>query len=123
MTKKHSTAKTVPAKSKRITEIRALIGHDVVLIPNHPGTKRPTQNKWSSLTHSAMMDPKHIRALERGNIGVLLGKASGHLCAVDIDLDELVAPFIAANPFLKRTLQTHGARGCYAWTAAIPTKL
>jgi hypothetical protein len=63
--------------------------------------------------------------LEAGNIGVALGKVSGNLVVLDVDADELVEPFLTANPFLNSTLQTHGARGRVFWlriAGACPVK-
>jgi len=53
--------------------------------------------------------------LHRGNIGVALGEKSGGLCAVDFDHEDLAKDFLAVNPHLKHTLQTHGARGRVFW--------
>ena len=53
--------------------------------------------------------------MERGNIGVVLGNKSGGLVALDVDDDNLVGPLLAANPSLRDTLQTHGARGRVFW--------
>lgn len=61
------------------------------------------------------MTPAYLAKLACGNIGVALGKVSNNLIAVDIDDDKLVRPFITANPFLKGTLQTRGARGRVFW--------
>lgn len=61
------------------------------------------------------MTPAYLKKLERGNIGVALGRVSGGLVALDIDDDGMVNPFLAVNPCLKATLQTHGARGRVFW--------
>ena len=63
----------------------------------------------------ADMTPAYLKSLAGGNVGVALGEKSGNLVALDVDADELVGPFIAANPIFKTTLQTHGARGRVFW--------
>jgi predicted ArsR family transcriptional regulator len=50
-----------------------------------------------------------------GNIGVLLGPASGDLVAIDIDTDSEVDPFLVLNPKLRTTLRTRGSKGCQIW--------
>jgi hypothetical protein len=103
-----------PTSSTRITELRDLLGYDVLLLRWPLGSKG-TKRKWGHLTIDAMSDPDYLAKLDSGNIGIALGEKSGHLCALDIDADKLVEPFIAANPVLKDTLQTHGARGRVFW--------
>lgn len=66
---------------------------------------------------------KYSELLPVGNIGVRLGCASKlrsgpdvyHLCSVDVDEDDQVAPFLALNPRLEGTLRTRGSRGCNFW--------
>jgi Bifunctional DNA primase/polymerase, N-terminal len=94
-------------------EWRELLGHDVLLLPWPLGSKG-TKKKWGRLT-IASMTPKYLKKLERGNIGVALGAKSDNLIALDVDADEMIEPFLAANPYLKGTLQTHGARGRVFW--------
>lgn len=61
--------------------------------------------------------------LDAGNVGVLLGNASvledagrtWHLCSIDVDDDASVDAFLAVNPGLAGTLQTHGKRGRNFW--------
>jgi hypothetical protein len=62
-----------------------------------------------------MQSPRHLHQLRYSNIGVLLGKASGGLCTIDIDSDELAGEFLKANPLLKQTLQSKGQRGQNFW--------
>ena len=96
-----------------VSELRELLGHDVLLLAWPKGSKG-TKIKWGHLT-VADMTPAYLEELERGNIGVALGEKSGNLVALDVDIDEMIQPFITANPFLKTTLQTHGARGRVFW--------
>jgi hypothetical protein len=96
-----------------VDELRELLGHNVLLLAWTKGSKG-TMKKWGHLT-VADMTPAYLKKLEHGNIGVALGAKSGNLVALDIDDDNLVRPFLAANPFLNNTLQTHGARGRVFW--------
>ena len=96
-----------------VKELRELLGDDVVLLHCKPRTKIPL-GKWGELT-VADMTPAYFQKLERGNIGVALGAKSGNLVALDVDNDEMIQPFLTANPFLIDTLQTHGARGRVFW--------
>ena len=66
-----------------------------------------------------MNDPAYLAQLRTGNIGVLLGSASGGLCAIDIDADDEVQPFLALNPKLSSTLRTSGARGAQVWVRIV----
>ena len=96
-----------------VSEWRALLGYDVLLLAWPKGSKG-TKKKWGHLT-VADMTPDYLAKLERGNIGVALGEKSGNLIHWDVDDDNLVHPILSANPFLKATLQTHGARGRGFW--------
>jgi hypothetical protein len=96
-----------------IAELRELLGHDVLLL-GWPLRSKGTKRKWGHLT-IADMTPKYLAQLPDGNIGVALGVKSGNLVALDVDTDEMIQPFIAANPSLNDTLQTRGARGRVFW--------
>jgi hypothetical protein len=96
-----------------VNELRELLGKDVVLL-GWPIRTKGSRKKWSHLT-AASMTPGYLKNLAGGNIGVALGAKSGNLVALDVDTDELVEPFLSLNPFLKSTLQTHGARGRVFW--------
>jgi hypothetical protein len=105
-----------------IPELIRLLG-PAVLIAWPKGTKG-TNRKWKHLT-LAHMTPEYLAKLPNGNIGVALGAKSGNLVALDVDADGMVAPFLTANPFLKNTLRTHGARGAVFWlrmTGEYPAK-
>jgi hypothetical protein len=97
-----------------VQKIRALLGEDVLLLHWSLGTKGERRN-WKHLTIDAMSDATYIETLSKGNVGVALGEVSNGLCAIDIDRDELVVPFLDCNPLLADTLQTHGARGRVFW--------
>jgi hypothetical protein len=74
--------------------------------------KRPARSGWQNTTADMMQDSAYMLRLERSlNIGVLLGKPSGGLCAIDIDSDEEVAPFFYRNAELRKSFRVKGARG------------
>jgi hypothetical protein len=100
-------------------QLYQLVGN-AVLLPLPFGEKRPVVPGWQTTTYQASMEPAYQRwlkaAIDRnGNVGVLLGTVSDHLCAIDIDNDNRVEPFLALNPALCDTLRTRGRRGCQIW--------
>lgn len=96
-----------------VPKLLKLLGSPVVFI-NWPKGVKATYRKWGHLTVGDMT-PEYLAKLPSGNIGVGLGKVSGNLCAIDLDDDALVEPFLAINPQLRETLQTHGSRGRVFW--------
>ncbi|MFL6519181.1 MAG: bifunctional DNA primase/polymerase [Chthoniobacterales bacterium] len=97
-------------------EIRDLLGHDVVLLPIPKGEKGPRVKGWQKTTIERMSDASYIEKLNAGgNIGVLLGKASGNLCTIDVDSDADLEAFLLLNPALQTTLRTRRARGGNLW--------
>jgi hypothetical protein len=97
-----------------------LLPTGVVLLPIPFKTKRPVKTGWQKLTVEDTRAPDYQDELERciergGNIGVLLGKASGQLCAIDADSDEGAQALIALNSWLENTLTSKGKRGCQFW--------
>jgi hypothetical protein len=88
-----------------------------VLLPIPLGKKGPQFPDWPKLTFAESKgSPALLEAVRRGgNVGVLLGPASGRLLALDIDRDELVAEWLARFPWLANTLRTKGKRGCQFW--------
>lgn len=97
-----------------VPELQRLLGSPVVFINWPNGVKGNNQRRWKHLT-AADMTTEYLMKLQRGNVGVAVGEVSGGLCPIDIDKDSLVEPFLAANPKLNDTLQTHGARGRVFW--------
>ena len=93
-----------------------MLGPNVVMLPIPRGQKCPRVSGWQKTTLAAMSDPQYLASfVVEGNIGILLGKPSGNVCAIDIDDDAFVEPFLAANPKLRGSLRTRGKRGCQVW--------
>ena len=95
----------------RVDRLRQILGDPVVFLACKG--KKPLRRGWQSVTIN-QMTPRYAAALERStiNIGVLLGRNSGGLCAIDIDQDNAVEPFIARNPILGKSARVVGTRGC-----------
>jgi P4 family phage/plasmid primase-like protien len=71
---------------------------------------------WNEVTWERMQDEDYRAQLEASpNLGVILGKQSGPLATIDIDVEAAVGPFLNANPRLSRCLRTRGAKGCQIW--------
>lgn len=98
-----------------VAHLRALLGRDVVMLPIPKGEKRPILKEWQKTRREVMENLAYLGRLKQVNIGVLLGEASGGLCAIDIDNDAQVEPFLALNPGLRDTLRSKGARGVQIW--------
>ena len=97
-----------------VLRILALLG-DVVLVPVRPLTKKPIGTGWQRRTRDSMKDRAYLGSFAGKNIGVLLGKASGGLCTIDIDQDTDVEPFLVRNPRLRDSMRTKRIRGCNIW--------
>ena len=103
-------------KDDIVTRIRRRLGEDVVLLNVARMGKNPVETGWQKFTAAKMADDSYLQTLNHGgNIGVLLGKNSGGLHTIDIDLDEAVDPFLALNPKLAATLRTKRVRGGNLW--------
>lgn len=103
---------------------------DAVLLPIPFKEKGPTTFNgepwlgWQQTTFDHTQDPEYqaelIAAIERGgNLGVLLGRASGNLVAIDLDDAEWIEPFLALNPKLGSTFRSAALHGCQIWTRMI----
>jgi len=113
-----STESAVEMGTRRVQEIWKLLGLPAVLLPIPKGAKVPaTQDKgWQHYGQEQMESPEYLTRFANGcNIGVVLGKASAGVCSIDLDEDDLLEPFLAANPRLRGTLRTRRARGCNLW--------
>lgn len=97
-----------------VDELDELFDRKAVLIEVRAGKKVPV-GQWGDKTLKDMKDPEHRRRLGRGSIGVALGSRSNGLFTVDCDDDGAMQAFLEANPSLKGTLTSRGARGCNFW--------
>lgn len=99
-----------------VRHLTGLLGEDVVLLPCANREKGSRCEGWQEFTIAKMRDEPYLRALGRAhNIAVLLGRASGGLCTIDIDGDESIEPFLELNPKLRGTSRSRGKRGCNLW--------
>lgn len=96
-----------------VPELKEFLNEPLVFI-NWPKGVKGSPMKWKHL-EPAHMTKSYLSRLKYGNIGVALGEVSGGLCALDLDVDQLVQPFALLNPHLDATFQTHGARGRVFW--------
>lgn len=86
-----------------------------VLLSVPKGNKGPRLHGWEKTLPEVMHNAGHLRTLEEGNIGVLLGRVSGGLCALDFDVDADADAFLAVNPPLAASFRSRGKRGCQVW--------
>ena len=91
-----------------------------VLIPILLKSKAPLMPGWQKLT-LADMTASHLDSLGGGNIGVLLGAASGGLVSIDADSDDFLEALLVANPSFRQSLITRGARGGNVWLRILGT--
>jgi hypothetical protein len=73
--------------SSALQRFERLLGNDVFFVPCQFGTKRPLLtyvDRPFEVTKTAAY--KSVFTLDRTNIAVYLGKASGGLCAIDLTL-------------------------------------
>ena len=97
-----------------LTALRCRLGKPVfLLVPK--GMKGPVQVGWQNIAYEETLRTEYIQKLLASNIGVLMGKASSHLCSIDVDSDARAEEFERANPKLAATFQTKGARGRNFW--------
>ena len=102
-----------------IQNIYSLLGAETVLLQSRKGTKFPVAKGWQSTTFEATQSEDYQAQLAQGNVGVLLGEASGGLCAIDIDHDDLMEEFFTLNAGLRDTLITRGERGVQVWVRCL----
>jgi len=101
-----------------IAILQQLLGPCVLL--KWPLKKKWSRRLWRHLT-LAHMTPEYLARLTRCNVGVSLGRASDGLCAIDLDRDDLIRLFLAANGWATHTTITRGARGCQVWVRILGT--
>ena len=109
---------------EQLGKLHNLVGKRAVLLPLELGSKMPTGKRLANDDFRADTDDEYqkrlLAAMHRGgNIGVVLGAASGNLCTIDIDTDAEIEPFLALNPKLASTLRTNGANGCQIWIRVV----
>src|ERR1700730_9358579 len=86
-----------------------------VLLPIHARSKGPIY-RWPKICFAQSKRPRYQRWLkDRANTGVMRGRPSGGLCAIDVDDDQLLQAFVNLNPDLGATLCSKGARGGQFW--------
>lgn len=99
-----------------VEKVEALLGKDVVLVPQRSGSKIPVVKGWPQFTRKKMEDPLYIKLLNSGcNVAVLVGTSSGGVCSIDLDSDDDAEEFLELNPSLRYALRTVGRRGCNLW--------
>lgn len=106
---------------KELAHLGELTAFSGVFLPLPKGSKGCLLPNWQRIslreTQSADYQAELLaRVSVGGNIAVLLGPPSASLCAVDIDTDGEVEPFLACNPSLLESLRTRGAKGCQIFT-------
>ena len=111
-----SGVQRLPNSKEYVRGLYQLLGHQTVLLPVEAREKGARLKRWNELTFEKTQNEYYQSLLQtHRNHGVLLGKASGGLCAIDVDDDDGVEPFLKINPRLQLTLRTRGARGCQIW--------
>ena len=55
----------------------------LVLLVSWPRGKKGGKQKWTKITAQDMADPAYLEKLAEGNIGVILGPASGGIASID----------------------------------------
>lgn len=87
-----------------------------VPVPVRPGTKRPFDPNWTTLTYGSAADVRLLFEQEPSNLGIALGSPSGGL--VDVDIDHAKG-LTAAQVFLRGTTPATGGRvsrpGSHYW--------
>lgn len=94
-----------------INQIRGQLGWEAILIPVNYRSKEIRYAGWKEVTRADMEKPEYMELLMRSNIGVAMGKMSGHLVVIDCDFEEAKKDWIEPNPMLKNTLATQGQPG------------
>jgi hypothetical protein len=88
----------------------------VVLIPLKDKSKQSSIPEWSKLTFEKTQELDYrLKLIRATNIAVLLGKASGGLCVIDVDDDQLATKMLMSDPDLSLTYHTRGKRGVAFW--------
>lgn len=99
-----------------LEKFTALLGEDVFFVPCGWGTKKPLLTYVERPFDATKSEGyRAIFQVEKRNVAVYLGKASGGLCAIDFDRDVDLLVFLAQNPKLQNTTHSKGSRGGMLW--------
>src|SRR5260370_20013658 len=94
-----------PVNHDLVSELRELIGSEVVLLPIPRGRKGPIIEGWQHFTSEKMKEPEYLAQLNHGgNIGVLLGNG---LITIDLDYHAAVEAFLDVNPLRRWVVRSH----------------
>ena len=69
----------------------------LVLLVAWPSGIKGGKKKWNLVTAQDMADPAYLDRLAQGNIGVILGPASGGIASIDIDDDAGAEEFLKGS--------------------------
>src|SRR4051794_12098636 len=95
-----------------LKSLETLLGEDVFFVPCEWGTKKPLVTYVEPPFEATKTEAyRALFSLQEVNVAVYLGRASGGLCSIDFDRDEDLSAFLAVNPALMNTTQSHGSRG------------
>ena len=72
------------AKTDIVNYVLGLFATKVLLV-SWPRGKKGGPQKWTKITAQDLADPKHLQKLPQGNIGVIMGPASGGIGSLDLD--------------------------------------
>lgn len=96
-------------------KVESLLGSTAFLVPCEWGTKKPLVTYVERPFENTKSEAYRAMFTPETNIAVYLGKASGGLCAIDLDSDDDLAALMALNPKLTGTTQSRGSRGGMLW--------
>jgi hypothetical protein len=101
------------AVSSTLGQLYSVFGN-AVLIPVRFKSKVPVDAGWNAVTFADTQEAAYqgrlaTAAFKGGNIGIVLGPASGNIVSIDIDRD--LDQFLQLNPRLGDTTRTQGRPG------------
>lgn len=105
-----------PRRCNRLEEMERLFP-GAVFVPQIRGTKKPAVKGYLEVTADRMKDEEYRRLLERSNLAILVGPASGNLVSIDFDDDDAIGEFYDLNKhnLVNGTVYTRGLRGGNIW--------
>jgi phage/plasmid-associated DNA primase len=97
---------------KPLEHLTSLFGEGAFLVPCHWGSKKPIVT-YVERPFEGTKSPVYLDLLNAPdtNIALYLGKASAGLCALDFDVEEDFAVFLALNSKLAQTTRVRGYKG------------